>query len=147
SSRSLPRCARARASRSAAIAAESKIPVSSRAALSVAVSMAQGDTGANTFDATLFDHEILLVNHFGPARDLGLDELRKLLGRGRHRFEHLRHHKPRLERRIGEDFPYLGVDLHHHLARRAAGRGEAEPGVGLVAGDAAFADSRRIWQR
>ena len=31
-----------------------------------------------------------------------------------------------------EDLVHLGIDLHHDVARRAAGGGQAEPGAGLI---------------
>src|SRR5882672_11599980 len=89
--------------------------------------------GTSATDVALLQYELLLANDIGPGRGLALDVAAELLGRRRHRFEQLRRHEFLLERWIAQDLAHLGVDLHHHVARRAAGGGEAEPGAGLVA--------------
>src|SRR5215216_5886231 len=76
----------------------------------------------------LLDHELLLADHLGPAWNFRLDVLAELLRRACHRLEHLRRHETLLKRGIGEDFLHFGVDLHHNIARRAAGRRKAKPG-------------------
>src|SRR5215468_10320307 len=90
--------------------------------------------GTTSTDVALLHHQLLLADNLGPASGLAFDVVAELLRRCRHRLEQLWCHEFFLERRIAQDLAHLGVDLHHDVARCAAGGGEPEPGAGFVAG-------------
>src|SRR5437773_12083260 len=78
-------------------------------------------------DFVLLQLQSLFADDFRPALRLGFDIVGKLFRRTGHRLEHLRRHEALHEGGVSEDLLDLGIDLHHDIARRAAGCGKAEP--------------------